>query len=88
MSLWVAVLGSAFTLVWSGSALGLVHKLNIVIFVLLVGVWATLQFRSIYRDNPDFARLLERCAVRVRASCVHCGTVARFAEWNGGAFLR
>lgn len=61
MSLWASVLGSALSLLWSGSVLGLVHKLNIVGFVLLVGVWATLQFRSIYRDEPDVARLLERC---------------------------
>lgn len=60
VSLWGSVLGTAGTLVWSGSILGLVHKLNIVAFVLLVGVWATLQFRSIYRDDPEVARLLER----------------------------
>ena len=60
VSLWASVLGSAVSLVWSGSVLGLVHKLNIVAFVLLVGVWATLQFRSIYREEPDVARLLER----------------------------
>eukprot|EP00752_Nemacystus_decipiens_P003365 g3112.t1 len=60
VSLWASVLGSAVSLLWSGSGLGLVHKLNIVGFVLLVGVWATLQFRSIYREDPDVARLLER----------------------------
>ena len=61
MSLWASVLLSAVSLVWSASVLSMVHKLNIVAFVLLVGVWATLQFRSIYREDPDVARLLERC---------------------------
>lgn len=62
LSLWGAVIGSAGTLVWAGSSLGVVHQLNILVFVLLVGVWATLQFRLIYRDEPGVARLLERCA--------------------------
>eukprot|EP00903_Cladosiphon_okamuranus_P018928 g17409.t1 len=60
VSLWASVLGSAVSLVWSGSVPGLVHKLNIVVFVLLLGVWATLQFRPMYREEPDVARLLER----------------------------
>lgn len=61
VSLWAAVVGSAGTLAWAGaSSLGLVQHLNVSAFVLLVGVWATLQFRPIYRDDPDVARPLER----------------------------
>lgn len=60
LSLWLAVICSAGTLGWAGSALGAVYALNVVVFVGLVGVWATLQFRSIYRDDPDMARFLER----------------------------
>ncbi|CAB1116114.1 unnamed protein product [Ectocarpus sp. CCAP 1310/34] len=62
VSVWGAVLWSAGTLLWAGSTLGLVHKANVLACVLLVGVWATLQFGTIYRDGPDAARLLERWA--------------------------
>ncbi|CAM9973927.1 unnamed protein product, partial [Scytosiphon promiscuus] len=60
VSLWTAVVGCAGTLAWAGSSLRLVHQLNVLAFVLLVGVWATLQFRPIYRTEPEVARLLER----------------------------
>lgn len=59
-SVWAVVMTSAGALVWTGWELGVVGVLNIVAFVALVGVWATLQFRFIYRDEQDVARLLER----------------------------
>lgn len=64
MSLWVAVIGCAGTLALAGLALGVAHVLTVVLFVALVGVWATLQFGSIYRDEPEIARFLERCELR------------------------
>lgn len=63
MSLWFVVISSAGTLAYAALDLGLVHVLNIVAFVALVGVWGTLQFRSIYREDPEVAQLLERCGV-------------------------
>ena len=60
ISVWGAVITSAGALAWTASELGVVRVLNIVVFVALVGVWATLQFRFIYREDQDIARLLER----------------------------
>lgn len=61
MSLWGAAIGCMGTLAWAGSALGVAHVLNLLAFVVLVGLWATLQFGTIYRDGADIARFLERC---------------------------
>ncbi|CAN0443153.1 unnamed protein product, partial [Ectocarpus sp. 12 AP-2014] len=81
VSVWGAVLWSAGTLLWAGSTLGLVHKANVLTCVLLVGVWATLQFGTIYRDGPDAARLLERLLF----SCFPLPAAA-ILTWAGVAF--
>ncbi|CAM9905642.1 unnamed protein product, partial [Ectocarpus sp. 4 AP-2014] len=81
ISVWGAVLWSAGTLLWAGSTLWLVHKANVLACVLLVGVWATLQFGTTYRDGPDAARLLERLLF----SCFPLPAAA-ILTWAGVAF--
>lgn len=67
LTLWVVVVLCAGTLAWAGFALGVPHVLVMVTFVALMGVWSTLQFGSVFRDEPDLARFFERC-VRVSIS--------------------
>lgn len=59
-SVWLIVASCTVTLVWAGVPLGMVKILVIVIFMLLVGVWATLQFGFLYRDDLELVQVLER----------------------------
>lgn len=60
MSIWTVVIFCSGTLVWAGSALGATQIATIVSFVVLVGMWCTVQFGWIYREDPELALLLER----------------------------
>ncbi|CAM9575867.1 unnamed protein product [Choristocarpus tenellus] len=57
---WGSVLTTTTTLLWGGSALGLIHCLCLASFALVLGIWATLQFCWVLREERDSARLLER----------------------------
>lgn len=61
VTIWSMVVCCSMSLAWAAAALGVMHVLVIVIFVVLVGMWCSLQFACVYRDDPLTARLLERC---------------------------
>lgn len=78
LSILLGVIACSGTLLWAGSALGLIHLTTVVIFLGLVGVWVVLQFGWLYREEPDAVILLERCVSRL---CVPLPACVSSSAW-------
>lgn len=70
VSIWTAIILSSCCLAWAGAALATVQIVIIVMFMLLLGVWSSLQFSCIYRDDPELALLLERCEIVITCAAL------------------